>query len=843
MQLINPAIIYGLGLAAVPVLLHMLLRARPKPHLFPALRLLEQRRRHNRRRLRLRHIWLLLLRIALIALLVLAVSRPKLPAADYWPRWPGEVLGLLAVFVIPLILYRLVIGRWRRRGWPGHQLSTRRSLLRGGLGVVIVLLLSLWAGGWYGPRVGAEITTPSLVAARNAPVAAVFIFDTSQSMEYRQQSKTRLEVAQEIAREHLDRLPAGSQVAVIDTAVESTRVVPVADGDAAPEGEAGAQPPAAARFVLFQSSPVALRRRIDQLVLHPVSRTLNGCIESGLSLLESNRERDLAGSAGEDQFVREVYVFTDLARGAWSKGTADATRLSGAVEACPWLGGIYVVDTGVAKPVNTGIASLDLSRQRVADGGAVTITATIDGMGHDGELARTVDLLVVNQAGKRVPRGSAEVKLVGGAAATVSLVADGLAGPFVQGELRLRSSDPLSADDVAYFTVAVASAPRVLVVAPTAREAAYLVESLAPRQEVERGRARFRCDHVPPNRLADATLSDYRTVILLNVPEVVETSWSALERFVESGGGLGVVLGSSVHWQQDRGVKPSSYNTAAAQAVLPATLDVSRKFTPPEYLDLRNATHPALKLFADLGGAGDLVLRDVRLYWRLESGPGSQVVARFTGDAHDPALLERSLGRGRTLMLATALDLRWQWNDLARSDWFVVLVDQLVGYLAQRSGESYTYEANTSLAVQLFPTRSVTEFSVVAPDGSQRPGRSRSGQVLSIDVAESLGHYQVRGRGDAANWGAGFSLNLDAAERDLSRLVAEDLDSLLGADRYQVATDLEELERRVGDMRIGREMFPMLLLLLLLVFCCEHLVANRFYESDQVPGAVAGGGS
>ena len=833
MQLINPAIIYGLGLAAVPVILHMLLRARPKPHLFPALRLLEERRRHNRRRLRLRHIWLLLLRIALIALLVLAVARPKLPAADYWPRWPGEVLGLLAVFAVPLIVYRLVLGRWRRRGWPGHLLSTRRSLLRGGLGLVIVLLLSLWAGGWYGPRVGAEVTTPSPGAARNAPVVAVFIFDTSQSMEYRHQSKTRLELAQEIAREHLARLPVGSRVAVIDTAVESTRAAPAAADQQA----------ALARFVLFQSSPVALRRRIDQLVLHPVSRTLNGCIESGLSLLKSNRERDITRAAGEDQFVREVYVFTDLARGAWSSGTADATRLNRAVEKCPWLGGIYVVDTGVANPVNTGIASLDLSRQRVADGGAVTITAAIDGIGHEGEVALTVDLLVINAAGKRVPRGSTEVKLMGGAAATASLVADGLTGPFVQGELRLRSSDPLAADDVAYFTVAVASAPRVLVVAPTAQEAAYLVESLAPRQEVERGRARFRCDHIPPNRLADATLSDYRTVILLNVPEVAEESWSALERFVESGGGLGVVLGSSVHWQQDRGVKPSSYNSPAAQAVLPATLDVSRKFTPPEYLDLRNATHPALKLFADLGGAGDLVLRDVRLYWRLESGPGSQVVARFTGDAHDPALLERSLGNGRTLMLATALDLRWGWNDLARSDWFVVLVDQLVGYLAQRSGESYTYEANTSLAVQLFPTRSVTEFSVVAPDGSQRPGQSRNGQVLTIDVSEALGHYQVRGRGDASNWVSGFSLNLDAAERDLSRLAAEDLDALLGADRYQVATDLEELERSVGDMRIGREVFPMLLLLLLLVFCSEHLVANRFYESDQVAGAVAGGGS
>ena len=841
MQLINPAIIYGLGLAAVPVVLHMLLRARPKPHLFPALRLLQARRRHNRRRLRLRHIWLLLLRILLIALLVLAVARPKLPAANYWPQWPGEGLGLLAVFLLPLVIYRVVTHRWRHREWPGHVFSTRRTLLRGGLGVVTALLLALWAGGWYGPRVAAEVTNPSAGAARNAPVAAVFVFDTSQSMEYRNQSRTRLEVAQQIAREHLDRLPAGSRVAVIDTSIESTGGAVGSGG-----GDENRDPSASAgRFVIFQSSPVALQRRIEQLELHPVSRTLNGCIESGLSLLESDRERASLRAGGEDPFVREIYVLTDLARGAWSRGTADADRLTAAVEKCPWLGGVYVVDTGVDNPTNTGIASLDLSRQTIADGGAVTITAAVDGTGVKGELAQTVDLFVISSAGKRVPRGSAEVKLVGESAATVSLVADGLVGPFVQGELRLRSSDPLAADDVGYFTVAVASPPRVLVVAPTSAEATYLVEALAPRQEVERGRARFLCEHVPPNRLGDMKLADFRTVILLNVTEISDDSWRGLESFVEAGGGLGVVLGSSVHWQQDRGVKPTAYNSKSAQAVVPASLDVSRKFTPPEFLDLRNATHPALKLFADLGGAGDLVLRDIRLYWRLQPGPGGQVVARFTGDTRDPALMERTLGRGRTLMLASALDLRWNWNDLARSDWFVVLVDQLVGYLAQRSGESYTYEANTSLSVQLFPPRPVTEFSVVAPDGSQRPGQSKAGQVLSVNVSEALGHYAVRGRGDAQDWRAGFSLNLDAAERDLVRMTTEDLDAVLGADRYQLAGDLEELQRRVGDMRIGREVFPMVLLLLLIVFCCEHLVANRFYEADHGTGVTSesvGGG-
>src|SRR5687767_15010704 len=83
MSLINPAILYGLGLALIPIILHFLLRTKPKKLLFPALKLLQARRTMNVRRLRLRHIWLLLLRIAVIGLLVLAIARPSLPAADY----------------------------------------------------------------------------------------------------------------------------------------------------------------------------------------------------------------------------------------------------------------------------------------------------------------------------------------------------------------------------------------------------------------------------------------------------------------------------------------------------------------------------------------------------------------------------------------------------------------------------------------------------------------------------------------------------------------------------------------------------------------------------------------
>jgi len=67
----------GLALLAVPLLLHLISRRKPKTLPFPAFRFLVQRRRSHLRKLRLRQILLLALRLLLIAAIVFAVAQPK----------------------------------------------------------------------------------------------------------------------------------------------------------------------------------------------------------------------------------------------------------------------------------------------------------------------------------------------------------------------------------------------------------------------------------------------------------------------------------------------------------------------------------------------------------------------------------------------------------------------------------------------------------------------------------------------------------------------------------------------------------------------------------------------
>jgi len=73
---IHPLALLGLAAAAIPALLHLLQRRIPPEMDFPAVRYLSEAERESARRLRLRHLLLLILRTALIVTIVMAAARP-----------------------------------------------------------------------------------------------------------------------------------------------------------------------------------------------------------------------------------------------------------------------------------------------------------------------------------------------------------------------------------------------------------------------------------------------------------------------------------------------------------------------------------------------------------------------------------------------------------------------------------------------------------------------------------------------------------------------------------------------------------------------------------------------
>src|SRR5262245_51175246 len=76
MSFLTPLFLAGLGAIAVPILIHLIQRERKRVIQFPSLMFLQRIPYQSVRRRRIRHWFLLAMRVAAIALIVLAFARP-----------------------------------------------------------------------------------------------------------------------------------------------------------------------------------------------------------------------------------------------------------------------------------------------------------------------------------------------------------------------------------------------------------------------------------------------------------------------------------------------------------------------------------------------------------------------------------------------------------------------------------------------------------------------------------------------------------------------------------------------------------------------------------------------
>lgn len=797
MILLNPALLAGLVLVAVPIVLHLMMRAKPKRLVFPALRLIQQRRKQNTQRLRLRHLLLLLLRMAVIAVFVVTVVRPSVPAADYqftvgdWGRLAGVAAVLAAAYFGAMTW-------WRRQRMPEHQVVWRRTWLRFGVGVA-ALLLGLGVVAWpYASRVAASIDSPTIRADQTLPVSAVLLFDTSLGMEYQLAGRSRLDMAKEIAIEHLKTLPAGSRVALVET------------GSVAPPR--------------FQSDLAAMQGRITGLVTSAVAATWIERLGTAFDLHRTDRERPGTGSSVEA--LREVYVLTDLAAGGLP--TKLPEPVAKALEEQKDVG-VYILDVAVPNPLNVGIVDLVVADQAITTGGDLALSAKVRGWGAAGNGPVTLELHVLDDSGQLVKQGQAEAVLEPGVEQPVAFRATGLTGTFRQGEVRLVASDPLLFDNSRGFSVELRPPTKVLVVAETRARAQFLLEALAPAELVALRKARYQCAFGTPKTWLSKPLKEYAAVCVLDLPDPGAEGWKALVDYVNAGGGVFLSLGGKV--------VHGAYLSPTARDLLPGELKAALSFRPPEFLDLPDLTHPILRKFADWGPAG-LTGSEVKRYWLVAPTADATVVCRFTDarQAPAPALLTRTVGQGRVVLLTTGFD-RDDWFDLPASGWpYVALADQVLRFTARIGDVRWNYQAGEDVLLPLEVDPPPRQLLLRKPGNQQVrvdvPADAKRVMLRDLNVP---GNYAVIGAEQQSTFEVGLSMGAPATESDVTRIKPEQLTGWFGNDRVRVATSIEGLKREVRAGRIGREAFPALATLLLVLFVLEHLIANFFYSAERAP--------
>lgn len=804
MTLINSTLMAGMLLASVPVILHLVMRAKPKRIEFPALRLLKTRQTSNARRMQLRHLLLLLLRTLLIATLVLAVARPSLPAARYSLRWWEWLIFAVSVIGAVLVYYWLSEKLFSNAGDSVIRQEKRRRLrlwcVLGGVLAVVAGVVFPWSF-----RVRAELLSPRTDVMENIPVAAVFILDTSYSMAYRNENRTRLEHARTVVTDHLERLPANSRAAVCGIS---------ADDD-----------------IIFQADFSGAGSRLDSLTLTSVPESLNRRLKAAIQAQIDDRQRvqedsNTGGSA--DLYAREIYVLTDFSRSAWT--TPDESELAELIQSHSWLQ-IYLVDLSVPQPVNAALTGLRLSEETTVAGRDLLLTMNVTGTPGT-PVNSTVETLLVDPTGVETRFGAAQiVRLENGMAQIQTAIRVRSDQQFVQGIVRLTTADPLMEDNQRYFCFGVRPMPRILLISDRAEETAMLRHVYMPLEQEKLGTASAECTTVVTAQLGRVNFAQYDVIVVVNCARPEESFWNSLRSFAESGGGVLVVAGSNR-------IQAESWSVPAARALLPATPIRSVPFrNDPAGFRVSHPEHPAVRNFAlDESASAELAAVAVDRRWAVEPAADSRVLMTYTGPDSYPALLERRTGAGQCLMLTSAIDNLNDggrlWNNFVVSWSFVMFADEMLQHLTGANRTRRNYNAGEAVVFPVPGSQRFEQFLLRRPGLRQTRGSlpAEESSVLLTDAVDP-GHYLLRPFESKSTWSEAFAVNVRDSESDLTPISDDDLLGLTGRDRVSIVHDVRDLQRVVRVGRLGVEVFPVIMGLVLMLFCAEHLMSNFFYDS------------
>ncbi|MYI75038.1 MAG: VWA domain-containing protein, partial [Acidobacteria bacterium] len=260
-----------------------------------------------------------------------------------------------------------------------------------------------------------------------------------------------------------------------------------------------------------------------------------------------------------------------------------------------------------------------------------------------------------------------------------------------------------------------------------------------------------------------ADLAGRQVVILTDTPPPSGAALTALQRFVEGGGGLLVVSGERSAWTSDSGLLPGTIGSP---------LDRDGRGGAIGFVDY---SHPVFELFS-APRSGDVTTARFFRYRPLDAAESAVVLARY--DDGNPVLAERRVGSGTVLLWASTLDSFW--NDLALKPVYLPFVHRVVQHLAgyvpptpwYYAGQVLDLEEQGGLAAMV---PADTELVGVSPAGRRVP--VTEGQRAGFLALEEQGLYEIHDATAAGDSLLTLAVNVDLQESDLTAVDPEELAS------------------------------------------------------------------
>jgi hypothetical protein len=625
--------------------------------------------------------------------------------------------------------------------------------------------------------------------------AVALVLDNSASMAAKEGDSTRFETARRGAEQVLDLLNSGDQVALLPTC--------------------GPSDPAHGRL------------------FHAHATVRQSLTQAGPSFERADLAAKLAQARGllekAETSRKEIYVFTDNQRISWvglfNQETGDRPPPPARDGSVP----VVVVDVHRDAAPNVALRKLELRSPAPVAGAAIHVgvalgnTATVP-------QERTVELLVNNA---RVA-SSPTLSLAPGASATHEFRFTLDQTGVHRGEVRLAEDDGSPLDNRLYFVATVDQEVAVAIVKPRREEIAYADDAFYLERALALGAGdrAIRVTSLTPGDLEKQPLAGgrYAVVFCVNLPPLDLAPAEQLHDYVRGGGHLFWICGPNV--------RPDDYNGMNAVAysqLLPAALgdlrQPAREGGPESrYISVLDSEHPALAPLADPASLYQSVLVYRYISLIVDERSHARVLARL--DDGQPLLVERTIGAGSVLMLATGIQA--DWTNLPLKPLFLPLVARLTFQLAGAEAQQAQVLAGSPWTLP--PARggrksALARFDVEVERPSGETIRLRSAakdeEEFRYTDTHDAGVYLVKLFNQTPPKRLAFAVNPDPAECDPATVDRSELLRQFGTQPVVICDEPEELARAIRRMREGTGLWEGILAAVLVALVMEAFLANR----------------
>ncbi len=649
--------------------------------------------------------------------------------------------------------------------------------------LIILLVIAAFARpairGGFATKVGAHAKT-----------SVVVLLDNSYSMGYETKDGPVFGLAQKRAKKILEQLKEGDEASLILFASQPKLINPQPTYD-------------------FKN----LIKYLDEEVMLSAEKTDVGeALKIAYEILKDSKNLN-----------QEIYLITDMEKSGWFSLHPDL--LSSERK----KGRLYLVDVSPAEKQNLCIEEINFGNQLIEKGKPFQITVKIANYSSQ----PTRDLLVgLYLDGKRVSQ--TDVDIGRGERVTVKFMPTVEEAGIHTGFFEL-TDDDLLIDNRRFFAFKIPEKIDVLLVGENQRDTHHLNLSLNP---LDRSDANKEVTRINKSSLSGIDFNQYQVVILSNLSRLTDVQLTNLERFVQRGGGVFFILGDNIDSEFYSNQLIKRFFNLSMKAPLTSTKNVGGFFSFEKidldhpifqvYRNVEKEKLPLIKFFSifELSGFGSI-------------GPENRnvkTVVRF--NVGKPALIERSFGAGKVLLLAASVDENQ--GDLVVHPFFVPLINRAVEYLASDLsrldediliGSKVTRELPADLA-----GKGIELFNPEMRKIALQPSFHTDKLILRIDDTYLPGIYNIRAsisssiRGEVVDR---FAVNIDPRDSDPEKIDISEVKKKLEGLSFFYIHPQDDIEKSILQSRYGKELWKTLLWIAFGLLALEMFLA-RSKKKDMV---------